>query len=164
MSNWFRTYGFAEVAPRLLVGAYPLDDHDVALLAWMGVGRVLNLTQDVEYPRGQRERVRAALERAGIQERRVELVDFGRLPPALIERAVRDVQAWLEEGQLIYVHCRAGWQRSPAIAAAVIATRERIEPAQALAIIRRVKPSAEPLEHQREDLERWWQSREDRPA
>lgn len=134
------------------------------MLAWMGVSRVLNLTQDSEYPQGQRERVRAALMAAGIQEDRVEMVDFGSLPPALIDRAVAIVEGWLEEGELVYIHCRAGWQRSPAIAAAVLAAREGVSPADALAAVRRAKPSAEPLRQQREDLQRWWDARRRRAA
>jgi atypical dual specificity phosphatase len=159
MSSWFRTYGYAEVADRLLVGAYPLDADDVGMLAWMGVRKVLNLTEDEEYGPGQRSEVEEALQRAGIDERRIELRDFGALPPPLITRAVRTVGEWLDGGQLVYVHCRAGWQRSPTIAAAVLMAREGLDPDPALERIRRAKPSAEPLEHQREDLERWWRGR-----
>ena len=43
MSDWFRTYGFAEVYDGLLVGAYPLDADDVRMLSAMSVQRILNL-------------------------------------------------------------------------------------------------------------------------
>ena len=67
--------------------------------------------------------------------------------------------AWLEAGERVYLHCRAGWQRSAAVAAAVVARRDGIDLDEALFAIRRRKPSAEPLDHQLEDLRRWWRLR-----
>jgi protein-tyrosine phosphatase len=159
MSKWFRTYGFADVLDDLIVGAYPLDASDVAMLSAMGVKRVLNLAEDQEYRRGERAAVAEALERAGIEEQRLSMLDFGGLPAAALEIAVRDVNRWLDEGDRTYVHCRAGWQRSAAVAAAVIAVRARLDIDEALAHVQARKPSADPLPHQREDLRRWWQER-----
>ena len=159
MSTWFRTYGFADVLDDLLIGANPLDAEDVAMLDWIGVDRILNLVEDGEYGPGERQAVQEALAGAGIEERRLALTDYGGLPPDELEAAVQDVRAWLEEGVRTYVHCRAGWQRSAAVAAGVIALRDGIEIDEALAHVRRRKPSADPLPHQRQDLKRWWQSR-----
>ena len=114
MSGWFRSYGYADVLDGLVIGAYPLDRDDVAMLEWVGIERVLNLTEDAEYPEGDREAAIAALAEAGIEERRVELTDFGGLPPEELERAVAAVVSSLEEGKRTYLHCRAGWQRSAA--------------------------------------------------
>jgi protein-tyrosine phosphatase len=90
--------------------------------------------------------------------------DYGGLPPGLIDRAVETVAGWLEEGHTSYVHCRAGWQRSPAIAAALIALRDGVDIDEALAQVQLRKPSADPLPHQRDDLWQWWQSRVGAPA
>ncbi len=159
MSRWFQSYGFAEVAAGLLVGAYPLDQDDVARLAQLHTGRILNLVQDDEYPEGAREIVTAALDQAGIVEERLSTPDYGNLPAPVFDAAVEIVSAWLDEGQLVYLHCRAGWQRSAAVAAAVMATRQQIDLEEALLQIQARKPSADPLPHQREDLELWWRSR-----
>ncbi len=164
MSKWFRTYGFADVLDDLIVGAYPLDAADVAMLSAMGVKRVLNLAEDQEYRRGERAAVTEALERAGIEEKRLSMLDFGQLPAPVLDAAVRDVNHWLDERARTYVHCRAGWQRSAAVAAAVIAVRVGIDIDEALAHVQARKPSADPLPHQREDLRRWWQGREGRAA
>lgn len=161
MSRWFRAYGFADVFDNLTVGAYPLDEEDVATLAHAGVRRVLNLTEDVEYPPGDRPAVADALAAAGIEERRLPLTDYGGLPPEAIEAAVEQVGAWLDEGARTYLHCRAGWQRSAAVAAAVVAVREGIEIDEALDYVQQRKPSADPLAHQRADLHRWWVARSD---
>jgi protein-tyrosine phosphatase len=159
VSSWFRSYGFADVLDGLLIGAYPLDRDDVAMLEWIGVERVFNLTEDAEYPEGDRQAVVAALTEAGIEERRLELTDFGRLPPDALERAVMEVISSLEERKRTYVHCRAGWQRSAAVAAGVVALRDGLDIGEALALVKERKPSADPLPHQRDDLLRWWEER-----
>jgi protein-tyrosine phosphatase len=164
MSNWFRTYGFADVADGLLVGAYPLDGSDVATLAAIGIKRILNLAEDQEYRRGERPAVVEALEEADIEEHRLSLLDFGGLPASALEAAAQEVNRWLDEGIRTYVHCRAGWQRSAAVAAAVIAVRQGLDVDEALAQVQTRKPSADPLPHQREDLRRWWQARQAQAA
>jgi protein-tyrosine phosphatase len=164
LSRWFETYGFAEVLDDLLVGAYPLDRADVGELAWMGVRRVLNLVRDDEYRPGEREAVEGALAENGIQEHRVGFTDYGRLPAGELEAAVQRVSRWLDEGARTYVHCRAGWQRSAAVAAGVVAVRSGIEIDAALSHVHERKPSADPLPHQRQDLRRWWETRLRSPA
>jgi hypothetical protein len=47
------------------------------------------------------------------------------------------------------------------VAAAVVAVRAGIDIDEALDYVRRRKPTADPLVHQRADLRRWWVARED---
>ena len=164
MSRWFQSYGFADVLDDLIVGAYPLDEDDVAAVARLGVCRLLNLTEDVEYRPGERAAVQRALTAAGIEERRLGLTDYGGLPPQELETAVQAVSTWLEEGNRTYLHCRAGWQRSAAVAAGVVALRKGLAIDDALAYVQQRKPSADPLPHQRDDLRRWWSGRSERAA
>ena len=159
MSEWFERYGRAEVGDGLMTGSYPCGREDVAALAADGVTGLVNLCEDGEYEDGWRASVEAALRERGLQEQRFEIVDYGRLMPDAIERSARQVVAWLDDGERVYVHCRAGWQRSAAVAAAALSVRDGIEPDEALGQIKRRKPSAEPLPHQREDLYRWWRLR-----
>jgi protein-tyrosine phosphatase len=159
VSRWFRSYGFADVFDDLFVGAYPLDQDDVDALARLGIARVLNLTEDDEYPPGDRPEVVRALAGAGIAESRLPLTDYGGLPAPDLETAVRAVSTWLDQGERTYIHCRAGWQRSAAVAAGVVAARTGMDIDEAVDAVRRRKPSADPLPHQREDLRRWWQGR-----
>jgi atypical dual specificity phosphatase len=156
MSSWFEHFGFAQVGDGLVMGAYPQDADDVAALVADGITRVFNLVQDLEYDPGARDACVAALESAGIAERRVELVDYGSLSPDQIESAAQTVIAWLDEGERVYVHCRAGWQRSAAVVAAVVTLREDLDPRDALVRLRERKPTANPLPHQRTDLFEWW--------
>ena len=160
MSDWFEHFGFAAVGDDLLMGAYPQDADDVAALQRAGVTAVFNLVQDVEYElAGGREACAAALAAAGIHERRVEVVDYGNLLPGHIELAVTTVLDWLRDGERVYVHCRAGMQRSAVVAAAVVALHEELEPLDALDQVSRRNPRANPLSHQRNDLLRWWETR-----
>jgi protein-tyrosine phosphatase len=159
VSKWFRSYGFAEVGPCLFVGAYPLDDEDVLALEFYGIKRVLNLVEDTEYTPGTRSDLGLLFDYAGIEEHRLSLTDFGNLPAQAIEEAVRIVNGWLDQDLPTYLHCRAGWQRSAALAAGVIAVREGLDIDAALEAVHQRKPSANPLPHQREDLHRWWSSR-----
>ncbi|HEV7806446.1 MAG TPA: dual specificity protein phosphatase family protein [Solirubrobacteraceae bacterium] len=158
MSDWFAHYGFAEVGANLLMGAYPQDAQDVRALADAGVTRVFNLVQDVEYDAGARDACVTALVAAGIDEQRVELVDFGSVPPAQIDSAAQAVLAWLDRGERVYVHCRAGWQRSATVVTAIITLREGVLPGQALELLRARKPTASPLSHQLADLLDWWRT------
>jgi hypothetical protein len=159
VSSWFRTYGYAEVLDGLVIGAYPLDASDVGMLGWIRIERILNLVEDEEYRRGERAAVEAALGKAGIEEYRLDLVDYGGLSAEQLEGAIQQVSGWLEQGIRSYVHCRAGWQRSAAVAAGVVALRENLDIDDALVLVQSRKPSADPLPHQRADLRSWWDGR-----
>ncbi len=132
VSSWFQSYGFADVTRDLVIGAYPLDGRDVAMLANMHVDRVLNLVEDEEYRPGERDVIERAYGEAGIEEHRMRLTDFGQLPADELEAAVVTVNSWLDEGARVYLHCRAGWQRSAAVAAGVVALREQLDIGPAL--------------------------------
>src|SRR5262249_59881122 len=123
--------------------------------------RILNLVEDGEYRDGERHTVDGALRAAAIEERRVHFVDYGGLPADQLEAAVDQVRRWLAEGRRGYVHCRAGWQRSAAVAAGVVAILDDLGIDDALAQVQARKPTADPLPHQREDLHWWWRERPD---
>ena len=164
MSDWFAAYGFAEVYEGLVIGAYPLDGDDVQTLAAMSIDRILNLVEDEEYEPGRRLVVEQAIAAAGIEELRMRLTDFGGLPADQLEDAVQEVVSWLDQGSLIYMHCRAGWQRSAAVAAGVVAVREDMGVPEAMAYVQQRKPTAAPLPHQLDDLMTWWSTRGARRA
>jgi protein-tyrosine phosphatase len=104
--------------------------------------------------------VKHALYEAGIEEQRLSLPDYGHLPMEALDAAVATVNAWLDENERTYLHCRAGWQRAAAVAAGVIAVRAEVDVDEALAYVQSRKPSADPLPHQRDDLRRWWEARQ----
>ena len=87
------------------------------------------------------------------------MVDYGHLPAAELETAVAQIIEWLNAGERTYVHCRAGWQRSAAVSAGVVAVYDGVSIEEALRRVRARKPSAQPLPHQVDDLVRWYASR-----
>jgi len=131
------------------------------MLSYLTIKRVLNLVEEEEYRAGERDAIQTALASVGIEEQRLNLIDYGRLPPEALETAVQLVVGWLDHGERTYLHCRAGWQRSAAVAAGVVALRNGVDIDEALQYIRGRKPSADPLPQQREDLKRWWDERSD---
>jgi protein-tyrosine phosphatase len=159
MSQWFEAYGFGEVHPHLIVGAVPLDANDVQVVADQHVDRVLNLVQDGEYPDGARLEVEIGWSANAIEERRVQVIDFGNLASDVLEAAVSEVDRWLEAGHEVYLHCRAGWQRSATVAAGVIAVREQVDIPEDLSRLQSRKPTARPLPHQAQDLATWFAHR-----
>jgi len=160
MSRWFQRFGFQQVLDGLLVGAYPKDADDVDEIAQACVDVVYNLCEDAEYARGERDAVVRALGRRGIAERRLPMIDHGKLRPDALERAVGELGSELDAGRRVYLHCRAGWQRSAAVAAGLVAVREGVDIEEALDMLRDRKPTAEPLAHQLEALHKWWRKRQ----
>jgi len=129
------------------------------MLERLGVTRILNLVEDREYPPGARTQVVRSLRAAGIVEERFSSQDYGALSASLLDEASELANSWLDEGDLVYIHCRAGWQRSATVAAAVLVRRFGMDPDDALAAINARKPTAKPLPHQRESLLAWWDAR-----
>lgn len=165
VSHWFENYGFRTVDDGLVTGAYPLDAGDVErLVGEAGVTCVLNLCQDQEYGHGERDEVEAAYAEHGVQEHRIQVADYSQVMPGLLEQGADVAVPWLRSRETVYIHCRAGWQRSATVAAGVLALHLRVEPDEALGRIQRRKPSAQPLHHQLEGLWRWWRTRQTGPA
>ncbi len=98
VSDWFRSYGFADVYDNLIVGALPLDQSDVHFLERIGVARVFNLVEDREYRGGARDQVEQALENAGIVEERLSSEDYGGLSNELLEDSARIIKRLARRG------------------------------------------------------------------
>lgn len=160
MSAWFDDYGCDVVREGLVVGAVPRDADDVATLTALGVTRVVCLVADAEYGPGEREAVQAAYAAAGIAESRVPSDDFGGLPAATLEASSGRTARALDDGETVYLHCRAGWQRSVITAAATLSRISGDAPGASLALVRGARREACPLPHQVQDLEAWWAGRE----
>lgn len=163
VSRWFAEFGLAAVDDqrRLFTGALPTDAGDVATLRELGIEVIVNLCEDREYPADARETVERSLNEAGIEECRVPFTDYGSLESARVDDAVDQVLGQLEAGRRVYLHCRAGWQRSGAVAAGALALRDGVSLEAALTDIQQRRPEAVPLQHQWEDLMAWYRGRMD---
>ena len=128
------------------------------MLHWAGVERVLNLVEDEEYRPQEREALERAFAQMGIEEHRLPFPDFGGLPSELVDRAVSIISGWLGEGRRIYVHCRAGVNRSATVVAAYLMWRDRLTRDEALKLIRSKRRRIMPFPAYQEYLSAWEKS------
>jgi rhodanese-related sulfurtransferase len=147
-----------KVAARLRAGRNPLTALDVADLASLGITHVLDLREECEWsgPDLFGSEAIEALARRGIERRNVPIQDYRVPRDADLAAAV----AWIEEvlagrQRRLYVHCRAGIQRSGTVLAAWRAWTSGEPFGVALWTVRRHGWPADPLPHQVDAAERW---------
>ncbi len=151
------------VAERVLAGRNPLSEEDVLQLGALGVTHVLDLREEREWAdpsRLGREAVEA-LSRDGIERRSVPIRD-GTAPSAADLTAAT---AWIDEvlarpGTRLFIHCRAGLERTATILAAWTARHEGLDFETALRRIRERGYPGHPLEHQAAAAVDWLERRE----
>ena len=130
VSGWFRTYGFADVLDELLlIGASRSTQ-----TTW-GCSPRMRRRPGAQPGRGRRVPRRASAARVTrrLSRRRDRGAPARRSPTSAVYRptASRRPSARCSAGSttalVVYVHCRAGWQRSAAVAAGVVADREDLD-------------------------------------
>jgi len=119
----FKVY---EVADHLFAGRNPLTVVDVVDLRSRGVTHVLDLREEQEWRGPGRFGAEAVEElgRRGVERHIVAVEDLSPPKPAALDDAV----AWIEEvlanpGTKVFVHCRAGRERTGSVLAAVFVAR-----------------------------------------
>jgi predicted protein tyrosine phosphatase len=128
-----------EVLDEIWLGTCPSEPADLAWLARAcGVQAVLNVQTEhdmdrVGFPLDQQ---REAFARAGLELRWVPIVDLddGSLRERLVD-AVRELAALVGAGRTVYVHCTAGFERSPSVVAAYLAWCRGFGGAAAIALV-----------------------------
>ncbi|HEY7544841.1 MAG TPA: dual specificity protein phosphatase [Blastocatellia bacterium] len=112
-----------------------LQTEDIPVLVSLGIRRVINLETREHYDF-------KALARANIELFNVPLLDIDHpLPNDLIEKTVSLIDEAAQRGDQVYVHCTAGWQRSPAIIACYLIHRG-ISAEESLALVKEKRPPA----------------------
>lgn len=112
-----------------------LDRGDIPRLAALGINRVINLETYLGY-------FPDALAAAGIDFISVPIPDLDQpLPEKLIEAAVAAIEDVVSQGGKVYVHCTAGWQRSPAMVACYL-VYTGLPAERALALVKQKRPVA----------------------
>jgi atypical dual specificity phosphatase len=128
----------------------PYSAAHVDALAAEGVDVVINVCESHEYWEGERAAVEAAFADAGITERWLPVPDGATVPDAVLDAAVAAAQ-----GNVVYVHCRGGRERSAAVAIAIIASTEGVSVEDALAVAVARRPIFKPLEWQLDSVRSW---------
>jgi len=158
---WVPPFVFGSVTPRLLAGREPRTAAHVAALRQQGVTHVLDLRQPEEWTGPGRLGAEAlpSLEENSITRLNVPVEDGGAPTPAAFDRAVAFIQdAFLQRGTRVYVHCRAGIERTGAVLVAWWAWEHGAAAAESLDAIQRTKPDTAPLGHQLRAARDWLHS------
>ena len=142
---------YSTLGSGLLAGRMPHAVMHVDALRAEGVQTVINLCENHEYWEGEREAVEVAYGEAGIAEHRLPVPDGASIPPDVLDRAVAVTAA----GEMTYVHCRGGRERSAAVAVALLATRRGVEIDEALSAAAARWPTCQPLPWQLAGVRAW---------
>lgn len=145
-----------KAAPGILCGRNPLTAGDVHRLRAAGVRNVLDLREDKEWDtptRYGREAI-AAMQWSGIERTSIEIVDEEALSPEQLDRAWK-LLSTAADGPALYVHCRAGKERTGSVLGAFVARREGIGFEKALGQLNDAGCKLAPLSHQVAAVRRW---------
>jgi len=132
------------ILPNLIVGPAPSAMEHFQDLRARGVQAILTLQPLDEAARGGLlpEVVLRLTASLGMALERVPIADLD--PEALrsaLPSAVRRLDALLESGRTVYLHCAIGWSRSPTVAACWIAWKRGMDAAAACRLVRQARPS-----------------------
>ncbi len=127
------------IEERLWVGRYLLPDH-LEFLRQMGINAIVNLQsdEDLMHYKIPMDRIRQLFSRAGIRIHRVPIIDFNQeslsynLPQAVLVLKVLLVPPESK----VYVHCTAGINRGPTLAAAYLMKAQGYSSREAYAYVK----------------------------
>lgn len=140
----------------LLAGRNPLTAIDAQWLIHRGVTHILDLRTSPEWapPRFGQEALDVLNGR--VERHHIPVEDMDPPTPAQLDEAVAYLETTLADPRaLVYVHCRAGNERTGAILVALHARRHHLTYDQALAEIQRRRRSTQPLPVQEAAVRRW---------
>ena len=91
----------------------------------------------------------------GVEVVAVPTPDWVGIPAARFEEVVEVVSSCLDAGRPVLLHCLAGINRAPTLAAAVLCRHRGMSVEAALQTIRQARPAAYPTPEQETSLRRW---------
>lgn len=142
-----RSFTWDEIAPGVHAGRAPIFRRDIWRLRARGITHILDLREDLEWD-GPGRRGGSAIveiETLGLSRLCVAIRDMGTPSVRHLDEAVAYLDAALHLGGSVYVHCRAGVQRTGAIAAAWFARQQRCSIDEAVERLRERRPDFEPM-------------------
>jgi ADP-ribosyl-[dinitrogen reductase] hydrolase len=152
-----RSFTWDEIAPGVHAGRAPLFRRDVWRLRAHGITHILDLRETLEWdgPGRRGDSAIAEIDTLGLARLQVAIRDMGTPRSADLDQAVAFMDAALHLGGAVYVHCRAGVQRTGAIAAAWFARQQRCSIEEAVERLRERRPDFEPMVFQVTAARRW---------
>jgi ADP-ribosyl-[dinitrogen reductase] hydrolase len=142
-----RHFSADEIAPGVFAGRAPIFRRDVWRLRALGITHILDLREDHEWdgPGRRGTSAIAEIDRLGVARLRVAIKDMGTPQSGDLDQAVSFMDTALHLGGKVFLHCRAGVQRTGAIAAAWYARREHCSVDEAIQRLRERRPDLEPM-------------------
>lgn len=133
------------------LGAVPFA-RDVPRLRDAGVRAVINLCEEYCGPI-------KAYELAGIKQLRIPLVDYTSPSLSQVDQCVAFIDRHVSQGEVVYVHCKAGRGRSPTIVLCWLIASRGLSPQAAEALLLSKRPQI--LRHlsRRRVVQEFWQQR-----
>jgi protein-tyrosine phosphatase len=150
------TFFARRLHPQLLYGRNPLSSSEVEALAAAGVTHVLDLRQSWEYEAPGRAGAEAVQALGDLQISRLHrpIPDGGNPSSADLDAAVQFIDSALARGGVVYVHCRAGRERSGAVLLAWVLRR-----GGDLGVLQELAPALKPLPGQQAAVYAWLSAR-----
>jgi protein-tyrosine phosphatase len=150
-------FQYDRVAPRLWAGRNPLTAIDIEQLQGHGVTHILDLREPHEWaPPRFGQAALNEIEAAGLTRLHLPITDMGAPTQDDLNRAVQFIDEVLAEGRTgLYVHCRAGMERTAAILIAWWARKHKTTYEAALAALREGRPILKPLPPQEAAVRQW---------
>jgi len=149
-------FEFEQIAPHLWAGRNPLSAPDIEQLMAAGVTHILDLRQESEWtaPRFGAEALDWINQR-GLTRVHCKILDMGAPDDAALDQACAFLRAIEQDNSGVYVHCRAGMERTAAVLIAWIATSENLDYDTALQRARSKRAILAPLPGQERAVRRW---------
>ena len=146
------------IARGIRSGRNPVTAQDIEKLRSLGITHILDLRQAREWtiPWPGAEAIQAITEAAGIERLNLPVEDGSAPALEVLDRAhafLSDAQQ--RPGAQVFVHCRAGRERTGAVLTAHLARRNGWSYERALAALQAVNPLIRPLRAQEAVVRRW---------
>ncbi len=154
-------FNFDEVGDGLFAGRNPLSARDVELMQGAGITHILDLREPKEWasPHFGSEAL-AEIERRGIERLSAPVLDMGAPTSDGLELACQFLEENLDnQNARVYVHCRAGMERTAAVLIAYHAREFGVSYDEALAKLREGRPIFRPLPNQERAVRQWLEAK-----
>ncbi len=150
-------FEFSTLDPNLLAGREPLSSDDVELLIAAGVTHVLDLREEREVPpESPRARAIEQMTSAGIVRKSVPMREMGSPTQEALSDAVDWLNTTLDNPQArVYVHCRAGLERTGAVLTARESIGASMPYSEALLRLQIARPGLIPRDPQANAVKAW---------
>jgi len=150
-------FEFDEIAPRVYAGRAPLFRREIWQLREAGITHILDLREEHEWSQhGYVGRSAVAeIDALGLTRLHVPVADVTAPMSRHLDDSVAFIEAALHVGGTVYLHCRAGMQRTASVAAAWYAREHQCSVADAVWQLRQRRPIFDPLYEQVQAAQRW---------